>query len=54
MIVAYELGNLEGTFGSRGELGYIRRSHFSKPKVFGSVQGSPQVNQEQYFVIFSV
>ena len=31
MMVAYELGNLGGTFGLSGELGYIRRSHFSKP-----------------------
>ena len=30
MMVAYELGNLGGTLGSRGELGYIRRCHFSK------------------------
>ena len=30
MIVAYELRNLSGTTGSKGELGYIRRGHFSK------------------------
>ena len=30
MMVAYELGNLDGTLELRGELGYIRRSHFSK------------------------
>ena len=33
MMVAYELGNLSGTLGSRGELRYIRSSHFSKPQV---------------------
>ena len=30
MMAAYELGNLGCTLGSRGELGYIKRSHFSK------------------------
>ena len=30
MMAAYELDNLGGTLGSRGELGYIRRGHFSK------------------------
>ena len=42
MMVAYELGNLGGTLGLRGELGYIRRSHFSKPQVFASIRGSSQ------------
>ena len=39
LMVAYELGNLGGTFELRGEFGYIRRSHFSKPQVFASQQG---------------
>ena len=30
MMAAYELVNLSGTFGLGGELGYIKRSHFSK------------------------
>ena len=30
MMVACESGNLGGTLRSRGELGYIRRGHFSK------------------------
>ena len=30
MMAAYDLGNSGGTLGSRGELGYIRRGHFSK------------------------
>ena len=46
MMVAYELGNLGGTLGLRGGLGYIRRSHFSKPRVFASIRGSPQGIQE--------
>ena len=37
MMVAYELGNLGGTLGLRGELGYIRRSHFSQPQVFARI-----------------
>ena len=39
IMVVYELGNLGSILGSRGELGYIRRSHFSKPQVFASQQG---------------
>ena len=46
MMVAYELGNLGGTFGLRGELGYIKRSHFSKIQVFASIQGHLQGIQE--------
>ena len=42
MMVASELGSLGGTLGLKGELRYIRRSHFSKPQVFASIQGSPQ------------
>ena len=54
MMIGYELGNLGGTLELRGELGYIRRRHFSKPQLFASTQGSPRGIQEQYFVIFSV
>ena len=54
MMVAYELGNLGGTLWSRGELGYIKKCDFSKPKVSASIQGSPQGIQEQYFVVLSV
>ena len=41
MMVPYELGNLSGTLELRGELGHIRRSHFSKPQVFASIRGNP-------------
>ena len=54
MIVAFELGNSEGTLGLRSELGYIRRCHFSKPKMFASICDSLQGIQEQYFVVLSV
>ena len=54
MMVAYELGNLGGTLELRGELGYIRRSYFSKPQLFASIQGSPQGIQEQYFIVPSI
>ena len=46
MMVAYKLGNSGGTLGLRGELGYIRRSHFSKSQVFASTGGSPQGIQD--------
>ena len=46
MMVAYELDNLGGTLGLRGELGYVRRSHSSKPQLFESIRGSPQGIQE--------
>ena len=48
MMVAYELGNLGGILELRGQLGYIRRSHFSKPQLFASIRGSPQGIQERY------
>ena len=46
MMAAYELRNLGDTLGLRGELGYIRRSHFSKPQVFANIGGNPQRIQE--------
>ena len=46
MMVTYELGNLGGTLGLKGEFECIRRSHFSKPQVFASIRGSPQGIQE--------
>ena len=54
MMFSFEFGNLGGTLGSRGELGYIRRAHFSKPQVFPSIRGSPQEIREQYFVVLSM
>ena len=54
MMAAYEFGNLSGTLQLRGELGHIRRSHFSKPKVFASIRGSPQGIREQYFIVLFV
>ena len=33
MMAAYELGNLSSTLGSRGELRYIGRGHFSKQQL---------------------
>ena len=42
MMVAYELGSLGGTLGLGGDLGHIRRNHFSKPQVFASIRGIPQ------------
>ena len=54
MMVAYQLGNLGGTLGLRGELRYIKKSQFSKPQVFASIRGSPQGIREQYFVVLSV
>ena len=33
MMAAYELGNLGGTLGSRGELGYIKRGYFPNNKL---------------------
>ena len=53
-MVAYKLGNLGGTLGLRGELGYIKRSYFFKPQVFASIRGSQQGLQEQYFVLLSM
>ena len=37
MMVAYELGDLGGTLGLRGELGYIRRSHFSQNTTLATI-----------------
>ena len=54
MMVAYELGNLGGTLELRGELGYIKRSHFSKSQRFASIRDNPQGIQEQSFVVLSV
>ena len=54
MMVVYELGNLGGTLGLTGDLGYIEGSHFSKPQVFASIRSSLQEIQEQYFVALSV
>ena len=53
MMIAYEFGNLGGTFELSGKLGYIR-SHFSKPQVSASIRGSPQRIQEQFFVVVFV
>ena len=54
MMVACELGNLGGTLGLRGELGYIRRSHFSKPKCLRAFEAVRKGIREQYFVVLSV
>ena len=52
MMVAYESDNLGGTLELRGELGYIRRSHFSKPKclqAFEAVRKGFRNSTLQYF-----